>query len=277
MQRPAHARGHRSVPTVRNAVVRPSSVPRATLPASLPRVIIADRAQLAAIVRRGGSAESAAGRMGADARAPAETVQTIRKTTRRNTANRRGVWPSGAARIGDCAMPAEVCGVTRPIRIECYADRLVVLSDRNPADSKVIRLGPHTASSVHPFVSAIWGKSKAGASPAAACTGGRCCKLGRPRRRRPFRRFVRFARWQWADGEEAIVGSGVGSRQWAVGSRQWAGSRFSGIQSASFIRSSSFSIHLHLIPYHYPSCPVLFHNMANRLTAIPSWTSWPAS
>ena len=48
-------------------------------------------------------------------------------------------------------------GVTRPIRIDCYADRLVVVADRNPADSKVIRLGPHTASSIDPFISAIWG------------------------------------------------------------------------------------------------------------------------
>ena len=47
-------------------------------------------------------------------------------------------------------------GVTRPIRIECHADRLVVLSDRNPADNKVIPLGPRTASSVDTFISAIW-------------------------------------------------------------------------------------------------------------------------
>lgn len=48
-------------------------------------------------------------------------------------------------------------GVTRPIRIECYADRLVVVADRNPADSKMIRLGPRTASSINAFISAIWG------------------------------------------------------------------------------------------------------------------------
>ncbi len=48
-------------------------------------------------------------------------------------------------------------GVTRPICIECYADRLVVVSDRNPADSKVIQFGPRTASSIDPFISAIWG------------------------------------------------------------------------------------------------------------------------
>ena len=33
----------------------------------------------------------------------------------------------------------------------------MVVSDRNPADSKVIRLGPRTASSIDPFISAIWG------------------------------------------------------------------------------------------------------------------------
>ena len=49
-------------------------------------------------------------------------------------------------------------GVTRPIRVECYADRLVVISDRNPADSKVISLGPRTVSSIDPFISAVWGQ-----------------------------------------------------------------------------------------------------------------------
>jgi len=48
-------------------------------------------------------------------------------------------------------------GVTRPIRIECHADRLVVLSDRNPADNKVVPLGPRTASSIDTFISAVWG------------------------------------------------------------------------------------------------------------------------
>jgi hypothetical protein len=49
-------------------------------------------------------------------------------------------------------------GVTRPIRIGCYADRLVVVADRNPAESKVIQLGPRTASSIDAFISAIWGQ-----------------------------------------------------------------------------------------------------------------------
>ncbi len=47
-------------------------------------------------------------------------------------------------------------GVARPIRIECYRDRLVVVSDRGPAYNKQIVLGPRTASSVDSFISAIW-------------------------------------------------------------------------------------------------------------------------
>ena len=47
-------------------------------------------------------------------------------------------------------------GVTRPIRVECYADRLVVFSDRGPADNKVIALGPRTQSSIKPLISAVW-------------------------------------------------------------------------------------------------------------------------
>jgi hypothetical protein len=48
-------------------------------------------------------------------------------------------------------------GVTRPIRIECYADRLVVISDRSPGDNRVISLGPHTVSSIDALISAVWG------------------------------------------------------------------------------------------------------------------------
>jgi len=47
-------------------------------------------------------------------------------------------------------------GVTRPIRIDCYADRLVVVSERSPAASKTIALGPRTASSIDPFIAAVW-------------------------------------------------------------------------------------------------------------------------
>ena len=47
-------------------------------------------------------------------------------------------------------------GVTRPIRIECYRDRLVVVSERGPAYNKQVAVGPRMASSVDPFISAIW-------------------------------------------------------------------------------------------------------------------------
>jgi hypothetical protein len=47
-------------------------------------------------------------------------------------------------------------GVTRPIRIECYGDHLVVVSDRNPDANKVIAFRSRTASAVDPLVSAIW-------------------------------------------------------------------------------------------------------------------------
>ena len=47
-------------------------------------------------------------------------------------------------------------GVTRPIRIECYADRLVVVSERDPAASKVIALGPRADRSIDALISAVW-------------------------------------------------------------------------------------------------------------------------
>jgi hypothetical protein len=47
-------------------------------------------------------------------------------------------------------------GVTRPIRVECYHDRLVVVSERGPAYNKQIAIGPRMASSIDPFISAIW-------------------------------------------------------------------------------------------------------------------------
>ncbi len=51
--------------------------------------------------------------------------------------------------------------LTRPIRVECYADRLVVISDRGPADNRVIPLGRSTATSIDTFVSAIWSQMDA--------------------------------------------------------------------------------------------------------------------
>jgi hypothetical protein len=47
-------------------------------------------------------------------------------------------------------------GVTRPIRIECYPDRLVVISDRRPVANKVIPMGPRTESAVDPLIAGVW-------------------------------------------------------------------------------------------------------------------------
>jgi len=47
-------------------------------------------------------------------------------------------------------------GVTRPIRIECYADRLVVISERGATHNKVIAIGARTETSVDPLISAAW-------------------------------------------------------------------------------------------------------------------------
>ena len=105
-------------------------------------------------------ARFAARRMGTDARASAEIERRSETTTRkdkppRSLAERRGEdWGLRDAAHGSV-------GVTRPIRVECYADRLVVISDRNPADNKVISLGPRTVSSIDPFISAVWGQIEA--------------------------------------------------------------------------------------------------------------------
>ena len=47
-------------------------------------------------------------------------------------------------------------GVTRPIRIDCYADRLVVVSERGPAANKAIALGSRTQQSIDTLVSTVW-------------------------------------------------------------------------------------------------------------------------
>ncbi len=52
-------------------------------------------------------------------------------------------------------------GISRPIRVACYADRLVVISDRGPADNRTVPLGKSTGSSIDTFVSAIWEQMEA--------------------------------------------------------------------------------------------------------------------
>jgi hypothetical protein len=46
--------------------------------------------------------------------------------------------------------------ISRPIRVECYADRLVIVSDLNPANNKVIPFGPRTSAAIDPFISGVW-------------------------------------------------------------------------------------------------------------------------
>jgi hypothetical protein len=46
--------------------------------------------------------------------------------------------------------------ITRPMRVECYADRLIVASDRGREADRVVPLGPRTASSIDPFITAVW-------------------------------------------------------------------------------------------------------------------------
>ena len=47
-------------------------------------------------------------------------------------------------------------GITRPIRVECYADRLLVVSERGPTGNKVVALGPRAESSIDTLISAVW-------------------------------------------------------------------------------------------------------------------------
>ena len=47
-------------------------------------------------------------------------------------------------------------GLTRPMQVQCYADRLIVISDRGPHDNRTVRLGPRTASAVDPLMAAVW-------------------------------------------------------------------------------------------------------------------------
>jgi hypothetical protein len=69
---------------------------------------------------------------------------------KKNLAEKRGVdWGLRDAARGSV-------GVTRPIRVDCYADRLVVVSERGPAANKTVALGPRTQSSIDALVSTVW-------------------------------------------------------------------------------------------------------------------------
>ena len=47
-------------------------------------------------------------------------------------------------------------GIRRPIRVECYPDRLVVLSDRDPSGNKAVKLGTRVEPSIDLLISAVW-------------------------------------------------------------------------------------------------------------------------
>ena len=98
--------------------------------------------------------------MGADARAAAETDDKKDKDDKfgeKNTTSRRGALPSAAAKIGDSAMPAAASASPGQFASNATPTGWWSISDRNPANSKMIRLGPRTASSINAFISAIWG------------------------------------------------------------------------------------------------------------------------
>jgi hypothetical protein len=69
---------------------------------------------------------------------------------KKSVAEKRGVdWGLRDAARGSVS-------VTRPIRVECYANRLVVVSERGPAANRVIAFGPRTSSSIDALISAVW-------------------------------------------------------------------------------------------------------------------------
>lgn len=47
-------------------------------------------------------------------------------------------------------------GITRPMRIECHANRLIVISDRGPGNNRMVPLGPRTVSSIDLLITAVW-------------------------------------------------------------------------------------------------------------------------
>jgi len=63
------------------------------------------------------------------------------------------------ARGHDWALPqaaANAIAVVRPIRVDCYPDRLVLVPEQGLGRSKVIQLPPQTEAVIDEFVSAVW-------------------------------------------------------------------------------------------------------------------------
>jgi hypothetical protein len=46
--------------------------------------------------------------------------------------------------------------ITRPVRVDCYADRLVIAGDDEPSVRKTVPLGRHTRDAIDPLISAVW-------------------------------------------------------------------------------------------------------------------------
>jgi hypothetical protein len=73
-----------------------------------------------------------------------------RDKPKQNLVERRGVdWGLRDAARGSV-------GVTRPIRVECFSDRLVIISGGGSVSNNVIPLGPRTISSIDTFISGVW-------------------------------------------------------------------------------------------------------------------------
>ncbi|NLF08370.1 MAG: hypothetical protein GX594_10380 [Pirellulaceae bacterium] len=52
-------------------------------------------------------------------------------------------------------------GITRPIRVECRADMLIIHAERGLGDTTVVALGPRLDDSVDELISAVWGQIEA--------------------------------------------------------------------------------------------------------------------
>jgi hypothetical protein len=52
--------------------------------------------------------------------------------------------------------PRSAAAITRPIRVDCYPDRLVVLYEEGAAGGNVVNLNGSMANSIDAFISAVW-------------------------------------------------------------------------------------------------------------------------
>jgi hypothetical protein len=72
------------------------------------------------------------------------------KHGKKSLAERRGVdWGLRDAARGSV-------GITRPIRVQCFADRLVILAERGSTTHRVIPLGPRTELAIDELISGVW-------------------------------------------------------------------------------------------------------------------------